>query len=43
MVRSHKGDGRLAGTAAATVVANFDDPHGMGEFAKDYARAFVGA
>jgi uncharacterized protein YbjT (DUF2867 family) len=26
MVRSHKDEARLAGTAAATVVANFDDP-----------------
>jgi uncharacterized protein YbjT (DUF2867 family) len=40
MVRSHKDEARLAGTAAATVVANFDDPASPARVGRRHARIF---
>jgi uncharacterized protein YbjT (DUF2867 family) len=41
MVRSHKDGGRLAGTAAATVVANFDDPASLAAALEGVTRAYL--
>jgi uncharacterized protein YbjT (DUF2867 family) len=41
MVRSHKDEVRLAGTAAATVVANFDDPASLALAFEGVTRAYL--
>jgi uncharacterized protein YbjT (DUF2867 family) len=41
MVRSHKDDARLPGTAAATVVANFDDPASLAPALEGVTRAYL--
>ena len=41
MVRSHKDDARLADTAAATVVANFDDPVSLASALEGVTRTYL--
>ena len=41
MVRSHKDGARLPGTAAATVVANFDDPASLARALEGVTRAYL--
>ena len=41
MVRSLKDEARLAGTAAATVVANFDDPASLSPALEGVTRAYL--
>lgn len=41
MIRSHKDEARLGGTAAATAVANFDDPASLASALEGVTRAYL--